>query len=250
MTERFYLDAYGVDDEAVRLGFAWLVETAAAAGHSEAVLAMPAVGNIESLGRSLGQATADALRKNREIQAGGVKVLVTTERDRYACSERVTLAVWADDEQLAKIEAAKPSALCVIPWGNDIGKWLANYLPTEMRSGRQADSKPEPSATVVEALKSLTAVANTGTGVNHPSDRDSAISLFAILQENGERFDPDEVRVWAVNHGWSPQGAEQLEGVARQTLEGRRLRASGRQMWKDNVIEIWRQDAASADPTA
>jgi hypothetical protein len=72
------------------------------------------------------------------------------------------------------------------------------------------------------------------------------VRLFQILRTNGERFDPTEVRAWAVNNRWSGSGARELEEIARGVLEGRRFRVE-RFGWRDDVIDLWRSQAASGN---
>ena len=54
MTERLYVNTRVSDDDAVRLGFAWLVDAATRAAESRAVISVPLLSNVQSLGSSLG----------------------------------------------------------------------------------------------------------------------------------------------------------------------------------------------------
>lgn len=240
MTERMYVNAWGVDDDAVRLGFAWLTADATAAGESRAVLSVNQLGNVENLGRGLGSPAAAALRKARRLTFEGVTVELAIERDARLAPGAATLAVWPSDRLLERLEHAHPRALCVVPWNEqDVAEWLASYGPCDLRTDEEAPEATLSSPVVEAALVDLTVLVNLTTGLGHPSDRDAAVSLFRILKDGGYSWDPAEVRAWAASHGWGVKGAKELEHVASAVREGRRIRG-GRRMWREDILDLWR----------
>ncbi len=244
MTERVYVDTRGPDDDAVRLGFAWLVDAATRAAESRAVISVPQLSNVESLGRSLGAPVAASLKKARRVTAGMVTVELAIERDARLAQGAATLAVWPCARLLERLEEAGPRALCVIPWSeHDVADWLANWGPRELRTGEQAPQATLSSPVVLAALKDLTGLVNLSTGLGHPSDHEAAVQLFRILKDGGYSWDPAEVRSWAANNGWGVKGAKELEQVATAVREGRRIRVSGRRVWLNDILDVWRSRA-------
>jgi hypothetical protein len=238
---RFYFDCYGPDDQALRLGFGWLVQIGAASG---GIVAVPGLGNVPNLSSALTQDAAERLKRSKRLILNGTPIDLATDRIRPPNPQRPWLAVWVDDGQLDKIEAMRPTALCVIPWrGDDIERWRNAHSPVDMRSRASAAGKQKISNPVVErALESLTTRVNLSTGLGHPSDKGAAVELFKILRGGNELWDPDEVHAWAINRGWTPSGANELAEIARGTLEGRSFRAE-RGGWIENILDKWRAEA-------
>ncbi len=91
------------------------------------------------------------------------------------------------------------------------------------------------------ALISLTGRVYLSTNLTHPSDKGAAVGLFRILRDNGTKFDPDEVRRWAIQNGWKTKGANKLREIANGILEGKRLRG-GQSSWASDIFEQWKSE--------
>lgn len=244
-TERYFVQAHGPDDDALKAGFRWLLRFADQHGHSCAGVFVPSLQQVENLGRALGEAGARALRKDRKLRAGEVTIELLTERGLPLSFGGPVLAVWVDDKQLDKLDGLHVPGLCAIPWvSTDIDGWKTNWNPTDVRTGESGGS--EETATnpvVVAALESLTSRVNLSTGLGHPSDKASAVQMFKALKKAREDFDPEQVRAWAVRHGWHPEDARELGEFAQKVMEGRPVRGGKQKMWRDDIVAIWREDA-------
>ncbi|MFL5781068.1 MAG: hypothetical protein ACJ760_07145 [Thermoleophilaceae bacterium] len=244
--ERVFIDAHGVDDDAVKRGFRWLFAFSQEHDCPRAAVVVPGVPNIANLGRVLGEQNATRLQKNRELSANGVVLVAYTDRTLPFDLDGVpVLAVWVDDKQLRKIDGLSAAAICAIPWTSDgITEWTANWNPTDLRTGEAGG--PEQTVlnpVVVAGLTSLTDRVNLSTGLGHPSDKDSAIGLFKLLTGAGEDYDPNQIRAWAVQHGWEPDDAAELAELSGKIRAGRTVRGTGRQMWRDDIVELWREES-------
>lgn len=246
-TERFYVQAHGPDDDALKVGFRWLLGFARDHGHPRAAVFVPGLQQVENLGRAIGDAAARALKKDRSVSAGDVTLELLIERKLPFAYDGPLLAVWVDDKQLDKLDELCTPALCAIPWvRTDIDGWKSNWNPTDLRTGEAGGAEETVTNRVVAAaLKSLTSTVNLGTGLGHPSDKASAVHMFKALKKAREEFDPDQVRAWAVRHGWRPDDARDLSELAQKVKEGRAVRGGSRKMWRDDIVAIWREDAAS-----
>lgn len=238
--DRFCIDTEGVDDEAVRLGLAWLRQYSQEYGHTAATLHVPGLRNVESLSRVVG-AAADRIQKAKSFMLDGVQVGVATKRSGDIRGP--VLALWTNDQILEAIEDAFPAAICAIPWARrGIANWVQAWGPVDLRTG-QHGARAEISNPVVEAaMQSLTSRVNLSTGLGHPNDRTAAIEMLRVLKKAGEEFDPSEIRAWAASHGWRPKDASELEEIAEKVLEGRRLKTDGHG-WKSDIVQYWREQA-------
>jgi hypothetical protein len=117
--ERFLIDAYGPDDDAVRVGLRWLVDHAREHSIATAAVLVPGISNAENLAHSLRE-VGTKLYRDRQAYVGGVTISLVTPRGgglgRHAHGP--FLAVWADDGMVATIEQVSPPAICAIPWSD------------------------------------------------------------------------------------------------------------------------------------
>lgn len=78
---RFFIDAYGPDPDAERLGIEWLVREADKQDLPCAVV-VPSVDSISNLERAIGRDAAEFAKRDRYFVLEGVKVQVFTDRTR------------------------------------------------------------------------------------------------------------------------------------------------------------------------
>ncbi len=250
---RFFIKAYGPDDDALKIALAWLAKEATRR-QLPAVIVVYQSDQGRALARVIGEAQAKGLLAGTPVKLNGVDLSLVTMRKLgpMALSKKVALAVWLSDKDLAKVDDARPAAMGIVPWAEGDGEqWIESWNAIDMRSGQAATGGGEiDSPIVAEALRSLTGSVNLGTGLGHPSDRDLAIETFQRLHRAGERFDGRAVRVWAVQHGWSSGHADELAKIAEGVRQGKRFKRStpGRVMLKDNIIEIWRERSKGGKP--
>lgn len=246
MTERVYIDTAGRDNDALSVGLAWLLDRAQRANLA-GVVAVYALANAKRLAPPLSADLVRRLVRDKRAQLGAVAIELMTQRHEPRSQLGPTLGVWVNDRLLDRIEELEPYAVCVVPWHNDaIADWKANFAPIELRSGARSSAITVANPVVAAALEALTAVINIETGLGHPRDRASAIDLFAILRRGGERFEPAEVRAWAVNNDWSSRSARELEEIAAGVLAGRRFRSEA-DGWSDDALDQWRTEARTSE---
>jgi len=182
------------------------------------------------------------------LQQGGVEI--QTHRTFSGSADgRPVLAVWPDVDTLHKVTNwGLPHSIGVVLWVHreDLMDWLRSQAATDLSGkGESFDAPSLADPVVAAALRSLTSLVNLGTGLSHPSDRASAIQMFRTLKRHGYAFDPAEVYQWAAGNGWSGKGADELRDIAEGVNANRRFRVE-RQMFRDDIIEIWRTEAAKS----
>lgn len=240
----FFIDAHGPDDDAVRDGFAWLLRSAAERGSRRSAIFVSGLRQVESLGRAIGTGAAAALRKDRLLKVDAVTIeLLISRKLPFSFEDGPILAVWVDDEQLDKLDGLGSPEICAIPWTQgDIDGWKSDRGPIDVRTGQTAGLEETiENPVVARAMEYLTNSVNLSTGLGHPSDKESAIGMFRILKAEGEPFDPEQIRAWAVRNGWKPRDARDLAKLAEKFKAGKQVRGGKRKMWRDDVIEIWRE---------
>lgn len=245
-TERYFIDAYGPDDDALRDGLKWLLHYADEHGHDRAAVFVPTLRQAESLGRVLGREAAKRLKRDREVAIDHLTLeLLIASNLGARCSDAPLLAVWVDDKQLDKLDGLAPPAICVVPWlKDDIEGWKDSWNPGDARTGESGDRRSTVTNTVVvAALESLTGRVNLSTGLSHPYDKAAAVSLFQFLLGAGEQFEPGQVRAWAVRNGWHPDDARELGDVAQKLKDGRRVQNRYGQRWAEDIVDQWRAEA-------
>lgn len=148
-TERFFVPADGADDNALNAGFEWLRRFASEGGYGKAAVFVPGLREVEALGRAIGDSDARVLEKDRSLRAGGITIdLLIERRLPYAYKDGPVLAVWADDQQLDKLDGLRAPALCAIRWNQGhIDGWKLNWKPnrcSHWRTQRPRGHGPQP----------------------------------------------------------------------------------------------------------
>lgn len=161
------------------------------------------------------------------------------------------LAAWVDDQQLDKIDGLRPPGICAIPWSRtDIDGWKTNWNPVDVRTEEPGRSDQTITNPVVEkAMEALTISVNLSTGLGHPSDKESAIGMLKLLKSAGEAYNSDQLRACAVRHGWQPRHARSLAELTEKVQAGKLVQGGSRKMWRSDIVEIWRNEAAEQEAT-
>ena len=236
--QRFYVD--GWDDDAVRAGYAWLLQFASENGYSTATLFSHQKQSVQNLDEALAP-HGTRLYRNGSLTEHGVTVAVRTTRSQGGYPRDPVLALWADDNDLLdRLDRWPVPAICAVPWGDSIPNWKAKWTPTDVRTGNLAPTdEPVPNPVVVKALETVTGLANLSNGLDR-YNRETAIDAFRLLHAAGEPFDPRQVGAWAARNGWGASNAAGIEDLAQGVLDGRRFRSQPR--LRDDIVDRWRDD--------
>ncbi len=240
--DRFLIDAYGPDDDAVRRGVQWLVEYAREHGASNATVLVPGISNAENLARALGD-LGTRLYKNRQARVDGITIALATTLTLRGYNVGPLLAVWANDDMVSKAERVTPPAICAIPWSDtDLSVWKAAWAPADLRAGEPAGPPPVITNPVVRvAMEHLTNRVNLSAALSHPSDKSAAVLTLKTLVKGRKQFEPAEIEAWAVANGWRQSDAKRLGEMAQAILDDRRV--YGGTACGIEVLERWREEA-------
>jgi hypothetical protein len=87
------------------------------------------------------------------------------------------------------------------------------------------------------SIRSLSIVANTSTGLAHPSDESRAKELFVALREEGILLDRAEVKSAALANGWPDRHANALAELAEKIGTGGRVVIKFPQGWGEWIVK-------------
>ncbi len=133
---------------------------------------------------------------------------------------------------------------------SDVKTWRRVWEPRNLAAPSVAEAPRHASNLVLEAaLDDLTNSVNLSTGLGHANDRAKAVSLFRILRKARERVDPEDVRVWAQQHGWHPTHAQELADIAAGVYAGRRYHVGQATWWRKDILDRWRGKEGRHDAT-
>lgn len=256
MTEvrKLYISSYGPEEEPIKLGFFWLLDTAVRGGSERAYLAVPTLQNLDGvISEAFGEDWVKSLKRDKRIAVtyGGASLnldLLTERIDSDSIHKGPALVFYPNARLLEKMDDHYGiTDVLVVPWiMKDIEEWILTWNAQELGKEDSQMSEPAFSDPVVEAaLQSLTIRVNLSTGLGHPSDRDAAIWLFRNLKRANIRYNPIEIKGWLVRHGWRAEHANEVKEVAEKIQNGKRLRTYHKgDMWIENIVEKWRDDAS------
>jgi len=165
---------------------------------------------------------------------------------RTRIGARIVVACWPTREDLDRIDTfTNMKALCVVPWiPEEIDVWRATRGATSL-----TDAQPPPvtistlDPVVEEALRSLTTRVNVSTGIGHPSDMNSAISMFRILQRGAYEWELDAVQVTAIRLGWDADDAKDLADIAEKVTNRHRFH-NVTSTWATDILMLWQDRSA------
>ena len=196
-----------------------------------------------NIGEALGLENAQRLVKNDYLLLGNDQKLVLHSQatfKSYMMGDVIILGILPTKKMLDEIDGATSAyAVIIVPYLDDeVSEWISTWNPKmlgEERESTISENSIDPIVSV--ALKALTSQVNLSSGLTHTLDRHSAIDLFKILKKENIYFDPNEVKIWAKQNGWTVDGANDLYKIAKDISEGKRLRCESR--WSPNIVEIW-----------
>jgi hypothetical protein len=164
---------------------------------------------------------------------------ITSRGMHKGVTEPVAVVCWPDEKTLDTVDAWSKNlkALCVVRWEVPaIEAW---------RRARSAVDLLQPDAEQVPLqLNYLVRAALDGlNGAVDPRDRDHCVKTFQRLWNEAYNFEPMQVKVWAMTHGWRADQARELAAIAQQVIDGHQFRTKATAELSPDITEIWGQRA-------
>ena len=240
MPERYITNSGSSDRNALADALQKIVELCASLSHNIVILHLPTKNNLRLLSLILGQDMIRNLKKDNYGRLNNIQFTLNTERLEISDSiEDIVLSIYPTSKMIDNINNLKRArAIVVVPWIDKVREEWINIWNPEIIGGEEVEIYAiEIEPKIERALTALTTVINMSTGLTHSSDRESAIQLLQILHKNGIQLNPEIMKTWALQNGWTSDGANQLKDIAQRILEGRRFRTSGINMWNEKFIQ-------------
>jgi hypothetical protein len=219
---------------------------------SDVVLFIPTKSQLDgtTIDATLGERVCRALKKGERVSLSGGSFLTCETKRTFKnyMSTEVILCVFPDEGMLKALDSVrKLKVAVVVPWYmEEIAEWVRAWNPVILGKEHGEAERLIANPVVEEAMAMLTRHINLSTGLINPSDRHSAIELLKILRDNGELYDPAPLRAWALRHGWTPEGAKDLEKYAQAVLQRKPVQGN-KHAWNSNIISILRQKASEKE---
>jgi hypothetical protein len=204
---------------------------------------------------------------------GPMEVTIASSDERQ--SVRLEVDVPADAERLVLVDddgneyhfgsgmwVKRGTFLHVATYSPDDGlqKYAFFWELADAISEGRVSHQPEPelgpklSRRAVIALKELRMLCNLHNGFyGEPEKRWAVDTLRALWEEAHERYDPQEVYVWAATHGWAMKDAKRLQEIAEGVRQGKNFQGydrrpipRDRERWR-RMIEQWDKDIAEEE---
>ena len=245
----YFIRSEGPNVESATKAFGWLLLNSKPRGY----MAVHGYRNLDGvLAEVIGEPAVKALKGQGKFAISGKEITLVTERKSiYNAHDSPMVAFHPSSKFLDELDSIPGiSAMLVVPWNfYEVEPWIRARGAVELGMPLSGQEGPTVQNKVVErALQSLTRTVNLSTGVMHPSDRASAIQMFQILRNAGERFTPEEVKAWLIGKGgWKATHAQDAADIARKVLEGRRLRTGPMRVWADDILEQWRAEPSNPE---
>ena len=219
---------------------------------SDVVLFIPTKSQLDGtiIDATLGERVCKALKKGERLPLSGGSFLTCETKRTFKnyVSTEVVLCVFPDKDMLKTLDSVRNLKVAVVvPWHmEEISEWIRAWNPVILGKDHGEAERLIKNPVVEEAMEMLTRYINTSTGLTHPSDKGRAIELLKILRDYGELYDPAPLRAWALRHGWTPEGAKDLEKYAQAVLQRKPVQGN-KHAWNPNIISILRQKASEKE---
>lgn len=199
-------------------------------GTSEVILLIPAKASLTSgsLHDTLGESVHKALVKGQSVKlpSGAQMRCETVKTLQWVSKPSIVVAVYAGQSMMDKIDALQNLvAVVAVPWTPDsIENWVKTWSPAVLGQSAKPAKAAKPAASLIadpvveQAMKSLTSMVNRAYNVLHPTDEDHAKRILRILRSNSHQESAENIKLWAIKHGWLPKAAERLAVLADKTF--------------------------------
>lgn len=240
MPDRYITNSASSDRNALADGFKKTLELCAIHSHNAVILHLPVKTHLRQLSLLLNQKLINALKKNNYGSWNSITfTLHTTRLEISDWTEDIVLSLYPTSKMTDNLNDLKRAkAIVVVPWiDKEREMWIKTWNPKIIGGEEVEIENLKVDPRLERALSALTGIINVSTGLTHSSDRESAIQLLQILHRNGIHLKPGNMKIWALQNGWTSDGANDLQDIAQRILEGRKFRTSGVNMWNDKFIQ-------------
>lgn len=258
-TRRYLVPVTNLNYEttAIKTALAKAYELALEAPVKEVLLITPTNHQLAwgtTLVEAIGERAAKALLTQRSLPFGQESVSLIHESERTFQNrwiQGVILAVYAGKKILDKVDdCPKAYAVVVVPGRLDqTSEWVKARSPEIVGdSTKPAPERLIDNPVVERAMEYLTDSINLNNDLVTSYDRGLAIEFLKMLRDGGEDFKPSDLRAWAIRHGWSPKGADNLRDLGQKILDRRSVRGGMPGFSGAKLLKQLREEVRNGEP--
>ena len=188
----------------------------------------------------MGQTTVRKLNQDNNATWNNIVFTLNTQRlDIINWTEDIVLSLYPTPKMTNNLnDLTRAKAIVVIPWiDRERDNWIKTWNPEIIGNSQESVVPLDIDPRLVRAMVALTNMINLSTGLTHSSDKESAIQLLQILYHKRIPFNPDDMKIWALQNGWTSNGANQLRDYGKGVLEGKRYRTGRIRIWNKEYIQ-------------
>jgi hypothetical protein len=247
MTTRQWLDEKADPHDNMRRALSWLDKVTKP--KHVALLAIPTKGNLDGvISDVISEKLAKALAEGKAIELpSGGKVLLATERvpSPPGWNGGPVLVVHGDKNLLGKVDSLRSlTDVLAVAWSDkDVAEWVKTWSAPRLGAQPSPTTESISNPVVARAMGELCRAINLKDGGVHPSDHARIVETFKILCDEGEDFDPAEIRTFLIkDKGMASGRADRISDIAVKIKSGKRVVTRDKaRKWENNIIDRWRE---------
>ncbi|UZT98986.1 hypothetical protein ODZ84_05285 [Chryseobacterium fluminis] len=217
----YYFDTQGNDDEAYERALNFASNLVKESKELNKIIFLVASKNTTGwLERLFGSQTVKKMFSGASFLGTNLKIeTVRTYKGSYNNPSDVIICCGLNSDEIFKVQDYRQiDAIIAIPWiKENTESWINTTNAKKINKDLSIDEAenvaayPEPSAIVKNAFKELTAVINTSTGINHPSDNSRAKTYVKALHKYEPELNSDIICSYLINKlGWKVRHADDI----------------------------------------
>jgi len=219
----YYINASGPDDDALRLGLAWLYEESQT-NSTAGLIAVSTLHTLDNLQRGTFKSLFESLRKNRVARLEDVTFHAMTLRTGEVYSwDGPILILYGSSKLYDAVDSISGSAdALLLPWSREEAQtWIDAWSATELGAPTAPETLQSSLSEVASvALDRLTLFVNLSTGLVNPADRQEAILTFETLYYRQVVVDGETIRQALIQRDWEPRHAREAKELFDKIARG------------------------------
>lgn len=165
---------------------------------------------------------ARLLQKGQRIPVGGgVELRAETVRTYKNGSHReILIAVGADSGMMARVDgmAGLHTVIAVPKKEGALAGWAETWSPL-IPGAKKIEKKVSIDPVVADALSALGVGIDLSVHGLAVQDRKQVENMIRLLKQNNHQEEPENIREWAVKHGWHPETADELVKIWEEVYD-------------------------------
>lgn len=222
--KRFIVENIGADKQRFGEALGYAIKCAESTSSKKVTLVINQknMADIGVVGQFFGGQDIKRLCQGDAFEFKDVSIVLTIPGSLRPYDENgVVVPVHLTDKSMDKVDSIqKADAIINLPWERADGeKWMSTWAAVTL-GAKTWNSTPLSIPPAVKAeLDRLTNAVNLSTGIAHSSDKKCAEEALGRIAAMRSGVTPDDIKAYAVTHGWSPAHANELAQLAEKKLK-------------------------------